>query len=63
MRPTATPKTNAAQIEADLKAYKARGGTISQVPRGISGYTEEGKKWCKDRFSINGHDRKKRLEK
>lgn len=51
------------QLQAHLSAFLASGGKIDQVPRGISGYTEEGKKWCKDRFSINGHDRKKRFEK
>jgi hypothetical protein len=51
------------QLQAHLSAFLASGGKIDQVPRGISGYTEEGKKWCKDRFSINRHDRKKRFEK
>lgn len=62
MRPTIQPDTITAQLEADLKTYQAAGGKIAQVPRGVSGYTEEGKKWCRDRFSINGIDRKKRFK-
>ena len=56
---TKTPE----EIQAHLSAFLASGGKINQVPKGISGYTDEGKKWSKDRFSINGNDRKKRFEK
>jgi len=63
MRPTTRENHITAQLEADLKAYQAKGGKIVTIPQGISSYSPEGQKWSRDNFVINGVDGRRRFKK
>jgi hypothetical protein len=63
MRPTTRESQITEQLAADLKAYQAKGGKVTSLPKGMVSSSPEGQKWQRDNFSINGIDGKRRFKK